>query len=215
MADNGVPPVHRHPSLRPLTMRFAPTSLSLLLSVLVAGSLPGQGAMRVAPSGRGVTEVTITFVDSAARAAAQPSKIRIDYGQPNLRGRKLLTDSLVPYDKAWRTGANGATMLTTDLDVVIGGSTIPKGTYVIQTLPSRAGWKLLIQKDIGQSPMQAAMTYNPANDIARIDLRQTALSSPLETLTMWLVPSREPGTPHGQLILAWGTISLATDWRLK
>lgn len=185
------------------------------LSLTATPCLLAQGPMRVAPSGRGTSDVTITFVDSVARAAAKPSKIRIDYGQPNLRGRKLLTDSLVPYDKAWRTGANGATMLTTDLDLVIGGSAIPKGTYVIQTMPTRTGWKLLIQKDVGASPMQAAMTYNPANDVARVDLRQTTLAVPLETLTMWVVPSRDPGPPHGQLILAWGTVSLATDWALK
>lgn len=196
-------------------MRYSATLFTVALATTLSASLAAQGPMRVAPSGRGTSEVSLTFVDSAARAAAKPAIIRIDYGQPNLRGRKLLTDSLVPYDKAWRTGANGATMLTTDVDLVVGGSTVRKGTYVIQTLPSRAGWKLLIQKDMGQSPMAAAMVYNPANDIARVDLRQTTLPSSLETLTMWLIPSREPGSPHGQLIIAWGTMSLATDWSMK
>ncbi len=187
----------------------------LACSALLASSLPAQAPMRVAPSGRALTEVTLTLVDSAARAAAKPSVIRIDYGQPHLRGRKLLTDSLIPYDKPWRTGANDATMITTDVDLVIGGANLPKGKYVIQTLPSRTGWKLLIQKDAAQSPMAAAMAYNPANDVARIDLRQTTLQAPVESLTMWLIPSREPGTPRGQLVLAWGTIGLATDWSVK
>ncbi len=127
----------------------------------------------------------------------------------------MLTDSLVPYDKAWRTGANGATMLTTDVDLVVGGASVPKGTYVVQTMPSRAGWKLLIQKNMGQSPMAAAMSYNPANDIARVDLRQATLPGPIESLTMWLVPSTQPGLPHGELRLASGTIALATDGSLK
>ncbi len=196
-------------------MRYHAIVFSVSLALTMPGFVVAQSPMRVAPSGRGTTELTLTLVDSAARAAAQPSKIRIDYGQPNLRGRKLLTDSLVPYDKAWRTGANGATMLTTDVDLVIGGSSVPRGTYVIQTMPTRAGWKLLIQKDMGQSPMAAAMSYNPANDLARVDLRETKLASPVETLSMWLIPSREPGTPRGQLVIAWGTVSLATDWTLK
>lgn len=189
--------------------------LALSLLVIGATALPAQGAMRAAPSGRATTEVTLTFVDSAARAAAQPAKIRIDYGQPHLRGRRLLTDSLVPYDKAWRTGANGATMLTTDVDLNIGGASVPKGTYVLQTMPSRAGWKLLIQRDMGQSPMMAAMAYDPANDVARVDLRQTTLTAPLESLTIWLIPSTQPGSPRGELRLAWGTIALATDWSMK
>ena len=196
-------------------MRYRHTLLAFAVVVAAASSASAQKPMRAAPSGRGTTEVTITFVDSVARAAAQPSKIRIDYGQPNLRGRALLTDSLVPYDKAWRTGANGATMLTTDLDLVVGGQSVPKGTYVLQSLPSRTGWKLLIQKEVGQSPMAAAMTYNPANDVARVDLKQSVMASPLETLTFWLVPSRQPGTPRGDLILAWGNIRLATEWSIK
>ena len=169
--------------------------------------------MRVTPSGRATTEVTLTLVDSVARAATKPSTIRIDYGQPHLRGRALNTDSLVPYDKPWRTGANGATMLTTTVDLVIGGASVPKGTYVIQTLPSRTGWKLLIQKDMSQSPMAAAMAYKPENDVARIDLRQSTLATPLESLTMWLIPT--PGTSRGEFRMAWGAVAFATDWSVK
>lgn len=171
--------------------------------------------MRVAPSGRATAEVTLTLVDSVARAAAKPSMIRIDYGQPHLRGRKLLTDSLIPYDKPWRTGANAPTTLTTDVDLVIGGKSLPKGTYVLQTLPTRAGWKLLVQKPVELPPGTDAPPYDPAKDLARIDLRQSALPNPLESLTMWLIPSRQPGAPRGELILAWGNISLATDWSVK
>lgn len=198
-----------------LPMRQSTALTVLALSLTSATLLPGQGPFRVAPSGRGTTEVTLTLVDSAARAASQPSKIRIDYGQPVLRGRRLLTDSLVPYDKAWRTGANGASMFTTDVDLTVGGMSVPKGTYVLQSMPSRTGWKLLIQKDVGQSPMAAAMTYKPENDVARIDMRVAETMSPLESLTMWLIPSNQPGTPHGELRIAWGTIVLSTDWMLR
>lgn len=199
----------------PTLMRFHREVLALTILVGGAMTLPAQGPMRVAPSGRATTEVVLTFADSAARAAAEPATIRIDYGQPHLRGRPLNTDSLIPYDKPWRTGANAASTLATDVDLIIGGASVPKGTYVLQTLPSRAGWKLLIQKDAGQSPMAAAMSYDPANDVARIDLRQTTLPSPLESLSIWLIPSREPGPAQGELRLAWGTVSLAADWSVK
>jgi hypothetical protein len=129
---------------------------ALALTATVATSLQAQGAMQPAPSGRATTEVVLTLVDSVARAAAQPSRIRIDHGQPHLRGRRLLTDSLVPYDKPWRTGANDATTLTTDVDLTIGGADVPKGTYVLQTLPSRSGWKLLIQERPAPTPAGGA-----------------------------------------------------------
>jgi hypothetical protein len=205
-------------------MRHHSAPLALALFATVATSLPAQGAMRAAPSGRATTEVTLTLVDSVARAAAQPAKIRIDYGQPHLRGRSLHTDSLVPYDKPWRTGANSPTTLTTDVDIVLGGATVPKGSYVLQTLPSRAGWKLLIQKHVEPqtstaaspaAPPQAEPAYDPANDVARVDLRRTTLPAPLESLSMWLIPSTQAGPPRGELRLAWGTVVLATDWSVK
>ncbi len=171
--------------------------------------------MNVAPSGRGTTEVTLVLADSAARAAATPSKIKIDFGQPHLRGRSILTDSLVPYDQRWRTGANNATTLTTDVDLVLGGATIPKGSYVLETLPSRSGWKLIVRKEVVVPDGAQAPPYDPANDVARVDLRQTTLGAPLESLTFWLIPSRESGNPQGELVLSWGAMSLSTTWAVK
>ena len=151
---------------------------------------------------------------AAAQAAAPAAKaqiIRLDYGQPHLRGRALHSDSLVPYDKPWRTGAGGSTTLTSDVDLVLGGAALPKGTYVLYTLPGRAGWKLLVQRSVGQSAMQ----YTAANDVVRVDLHPTVLPAPLESFTMWLVPSLEPGPARGELRLAWGTELLTTEWSIK
>jgi hypothetical protein len=196
-------------------MRISHLLVSLGLSVTIVSSVAAQGPMRVVPSGRGTTEVSIQPVDSAARANSTPSTIRIDYGQPHLRGRKLLTDSLIPYDTPWRTGANAPTTLTTDVDLVVGGKTLPKGKYVLQTLPSRNGWKLLVQNEVNLPPGAPAPPYDPSKDIAQIDLRQTTLATPLESLTIWLIPTIGPGNPKGELVLAWGNFSLATTWSMK
>jgi len=196
-------------------MRLRHAILTLSLLVMGATTLPAQARMAVAPSGRATTEVVLTFVDSVARAAAQPAKIRIDYGQPHLRGRRLFTDSLLPYDQVWRTGANVVTTLTTDVDLIIGGANVPKGTYTIQTIPGRSGWKLMLQKPNGQLALVAAASYDAANDVARVDLRQTTLATPLESFTIWLIPSTQPGGARGELRLAWGTVSLSTDWSVR
>jgi len=137
--------------------------------------------------------------------------IRVDYGQPHLRGRAVNTDSLVPLDKPWRTGANSATILTTDVDLMIGGASIPKGSYVLYTIPGRSAWKLIIQRNVGQQVMQ----YSDSNDAGRIDLRHTTLQSPVESFTMWLIPSSAPGPARGELRFAWGTAQLSTDWSVK
>ena len=195
-------------------MHYRSSLFALALVAVASSSAQAQRPMSAQPSGRATTEIVLTLVDSAARAAAQPSIVRIDYGQPHLRGRALHTETLVPYDKVWRLGANNATTLKTDVDLVMGGAEIPKGSYVLQAIPSRAGWKLLVQRDTA-SPMAAAMATRPAGDVAQIDLRVSTLPAPLESLTMWLIPSTAAGNARGELRLAWGTTMLTTDWSVK
>lgn len=196
-------------------MRLQHQLLALALLAGSAAALPAQSMLRAAPSGRATAEVTLTYPRDSAPPGAQPVTIRLDYGQPHLRGRALNSDSLVPYDRPWRTGANAPTTLATGADLVIGGQPVSKGTYVVWTLPTRAGWKLIVQRSDTPGAMQTAMRYDPANDVARIDLRQQALATALESLTMWLIPSRAPDAARGELRLAWGTTMLVTDWAVR
>lgn len=181
-----------------------------VLATLTTTVLPAQANLRVAPSGRATTEVTLAYPEGQAPAGAGPMRIRIDYGQPHLRGRPLHTDSLVPYDRAWRTGANAATRLTTDVDLTIGGANIPKGTYVLYTLPSRGEWKLIIQRSGSQTA-----EYDAALNFATVPLRTNQVSAPLESFTVWLIPSAAPGAARGELRMQWGTSSVSTDWSVR
>jgi hypothetical protein len=194
------------------------STLALALSLTISGTLRAQPGLRPAPSGRATSVVTLTVpreqpapgTQPAATPSEPPITIALDYGQPHLRGRTLHTDSLVPYDKPWRTGANDPTTLTTGVDLVVGNATIPAGKYVLYTVPSRGDWKLIIQKPAGQTA-----EYNPAHDVARVDLRRRALAEPTESLTMWLVPSTAPGKAQGELRIAWGSSLLSTTWSVK
>lgn len=198
---------------------FPRTALGVTAFALAAFApalVEAQGTMTVQPSGRATTEVVLTPAEKAeGGAAAKPAVIRIDYGQPHLRGRTLHTGDLVPYDEPWRLGANAATKLTTDVDLMIGNARIPKGTYVLRALPSKTAWKLLVEKDQGQSPMGQAPTDKPAEEVARIDLKHSTAQAPLESFTMWLIPSNKPGAAHGELRFAWGTNMLSTTWATK
>ena len=216
-----------------------------VLGLLLVASNRGnaQTFLRPGPSGRGTSEVTLSYprpatampapatsapaatqaaaptstmagmagMGGTAPAAAKPLGIRLDYGQPHLRGRTLHTDSLLPYDKPWRLGANGVTTLSTDVDLVLGGASIGKGTYVLYTVPSRSTWKLVVQRNVGQS----AMVYADSNDVARVGLQHTTLANSIESLTMWLIPSLEPGPAKGELRFAWGTDQLTVPWSVK
>ena len=195
-------------------MRYRTTFPAFLFLIVSASPAAAQVAVRAAPSTRASAEVTFALVDSAARVNSNPAMIRLDYGQPHLRGRAIHTDSLVPYDKPWRTGANNATTLDTDLDLVIGGKAVPRGKYIIETLPSRSGWKLLLIKE--DAPAPATDTpYNPASYFAVIDLRGSTVAAPVESLTMALIPARGEGAPRGELRISWGMTSQSVEWMVK
>ena len=184
------------------------TTLALSATALHAQTAP----LRAAPSGRATSEVTLIPAQGQPAAGAPATVIRVDYGQPHLRGRALHTDSLVPYDQPWRTGANAPTTLRTDVPLTLGGAAIAPGTYVLFTLPTRAGWKLIVQRSADPT---VATPYDAANDVARVDLRRRPLATPLESLTMWLVPSNQPGAARGELRLAWGAEELSVDWSVR
>ena len=190
-------------------MRSAPTFV-IALSLLSSGTLAAQQDLRPAPSGRATSVVSLSIPRPEGAAEAPPTTppvtIVLDYGQPHLRGRKLHTDSLVP----WRTGANDATTLTTGVDLVLGGTTLPAGKYVLYTIPTRGDWKLIIQKSAGQTA-----EYKPELDVARVDLKRRQITDPVESLTMWLIPSTAPGKAQGELRLAWGTSMVSTTWSVK
>ena len=195
-------------------MRYRTAFPACLFLIASAATAAAQDVVRAAPSTRASAEVTFTLVDSAARVNSNPAMIRLDYGQPHLRGRAIHTDSLVPYDKPWRTGANNATTLDTDLDLVIGGKAVPSGKYVIETLPSRSGWKLLLIKEDAPAPAPDT-PYNPASYFAVIDLRGSTVAAPVESLTMALIPARGEGAAHGELRISWGMTSQSVEWMVK
>ena len=95
-------------------------SLSCTL-VLTAASF-AQGAKPVASPPETVT------------ASLNGHTVTISYGAPSMRGRKIMGE-VVPYDKVWRTGANDATSLTTDVALKVGGTMVPAGSYTIYTGP--------------------------------------------------------------------------------
>ncbi|WP_396206413.1 DUF2911 domain-containing protein [Gemmatimonas sp.] len=197
--------------------RFASIAVVALTSCALSTTMQAQaGARRAAPSTRAITEMSLTFADTAAqRAAGKPAIVRIDYGQPHLRGRMLLTDSLVPMGKVWRLGANAATLFTTDVDLTLGGKAVAKGRYVAQLLPERSGWTLILQQETTGAAQVNVAAYDAAKDYARIPLTATTLSTAQESLAITLVPSTAPGAQKGELVIAWGTVHLKADWVVR
>jgi hypothetical protein len=99
------------------------------------------------------------------------NSITVDYSSPKVKGRKIF-GGLVPYGKAWRTGANEATTFVTSGIIIIGGKTIPAGNYTIYTIPEENKWTLVVSKKTGEWGTE---TPTSADDVARFDMKVSKL----------------------------------------
>jgi hypothetical protein len=106
--------------------------------------------------------------------------VKIDYSSPRMKGRKIFGD-LVPYGQVWRAGANESTTFVTDTDLNVGGTAVPAGSYTIFAVPNADKWQLVISKKTGE---WGTAYPGPSNDLARIDMKVSKLSSPMENFTI-------------------------------
>jgi len=123
--------------------------------------------------------------------------VSIDYGSPRAKGRKIYGE-LVPFGQVWRTGANEATTLVTPVDLTIGGTTVPAGSFTIFTVPNKDKWTLVISKKTGEWGTDYP---GPSNDLARVDMKASTLPAPVENFTI----SFEKAGSGANLNIDWET----------
>ncbi|SFR84281.1 DUF2911 domain-containing protein [Maribacter stanieri] len=109
------------------------------------------------------------------------TEVSIDYSRPSMRGRKVF-GNLVPFDKLWRTGANGYTLVTFDTDVTIAGKDVKAGTYSIFTKPGASKWEVYIYTDIvgGGTPSN----WDDSKVVAQLSATVHNIEMPVETFTI-------------------------------
>lgn len=160
-----------------------PSLLTLGLAAALISSVNGQ---RVSPH-------------EQVSATVGGKKITIDYGRPSLKGRKAVGGQLVPHGQVWRTGADEATVLTTEAALVIGSLKVPAGTYALFTLPTEKDWTLIVSKNAKQ---WGAFKYQQSEDLGRAPMKVRKLSAPVEQFTMAIEPA---GGKKAVLKLSWET----------
>jgi hypothetical protein len=151
-----------------MRQKYLAIGVSLVLLTMTALAQQPQEDKSKRPSPPGTAEVTL-----------KGKKITIDYSRPFLKGRHV-GQELAPYGKVWRTGANEATTLTTEIGLDIGGVKVPAGKYTLWTVPSEGTWKLIINKQTGQW----GTNYDESQDLARVDMQKASLPQPVEQFTI-------------------------------
>jgi hypothetical protein len=165
--------------------------------------------LSAAPSTRATATLSLSFPRVPGQPAAKPLTVVIDYGQPHARGRAVPTELATP-GTIWRTGANTSTTLTTEANLVIGGTPVPAGAYSLYTIREGDRYLLIINRNTGQWGTE----YDQTKDLARVPLRATTNAEVRESLQIAMVPAAEPPA-KGVLTIAWGKLELSTDWSLR
>lgn len=123
-------------------------------------------------------------------------KVSITYGRPYKKGRQIF-GGLEPYGKVWRTGADEATTLTTEGDMMIGSLHVVAGTYSLFTIPEQNKWTLVLNKTAKQ---WGAFKYDQAQDYGRTEMKLTKSPSVVEQLTIDIA---KKGRDEGELKIMW------------
>ncbi|MDZ7767435.1 MAG: DUF2911 domain-containing protein [Melioribacteraceae bacterium] len=95
------------------------------------------------------------------------TEVSITYSRPGVKERDIW-GGLVPYNQVWRTGANEATTIEFNNDVVINGNEVPKGKYGLFTIPGENKWTIILNKVWDQ---WGAFNYNAEEDFLRFNAK--------------------------------------------
>lgn len=138
--------------------------------------------------------------------------ITIKYSAPSLRGRKMFGPegriSKDPTYPVWRAGADSATALHTDADLVVNGLNIPKGDYTIFILENVMPWQLIVNKQTGQW----GLSYDAKQDLGRVPMTIAKPSAPIETMKIALSAA---GGNKGKLQIEWENVIASVPFTVK
>jgi hypothetical protein len=166
---------------------IAPLALCVALLAPVADAQQRDGTLpRLSPNASTSFTVGVT-------------NISVIYGAPSVRDRTIFGD-LVPYGEVWRTGANEATAVTFSTDVIVGGQSLPAGTYGLFTVPGEDAWEVVFNL----APEQwGAYQYTDERDALRVSVTPERTDH-RETLTFAFENYTSGGERDGvDLVLYW------------
>lgn len=183
--------------MRPI--RSIATASLLALGALAAGAAPAlaQHTVQTKVGGGGSPHVVSTWDVHGANIA-------ITYGRPSLKGRAEAT--MMPAGKVWRTGADEATVISTDRSLTFGKVALLPGKYTINTEPGADGWQLIFGK-LGKDG-QWGIPYQPALELGRTPMTVTHHSAPTEQLTIGIDSTPTGGVLH----VDWGTTTASAPF---
>jgi hypothetical protein len=178
-------------------MRFGKGLTGLVLGALVfaaGASVMAQKVTKTTPGKGGSPHETVEYTIDGA-------KLTLVYGRPFIKGREF--GAVAPDGKAYRMGADEATILTTDKNLMFGSTMVPPGSYSLYAMPSGGAYKLIINKQTGQWGTE----YDEKQDLVRVDMKKET-TKPNEQFTISFEDTKEGGLLTAQ----WGATKLSAPF---
>jgi hypothetical protein len=178
-------------------MRFGKAMTGLALGALVfaaSASVMAQKVTDTKPGKGGSPHETVEFTVDGA-------KLTLVYGRPHIKERAL--SAVAPDGKAYRMGADEATTLTTDKNLMFGSTMVPPGSYTLYAMPKGGSYQLIINKQTGQW----GTDYDEKQDLVRVPLK-VERTKPNQMFTINFEDTKEGGLLTAQ----WGTDKLSTPF---
>ncbi len=116
------------------------------------------------------------------------ANVVVAYSRPLKRGR-VIFGNIVPWNQVWRTGANAATVFSTDKDLTFGSTVVPAGKYTLWTVPTPTGAKLIFNSET----VQWGTDYHADKDFVRVDLAGRQINPPVEQFVIGVAPRGQGG----------------------
>ena len=91
------------------------------------------------------------------------SGVEVSYHRPGVKGRQIW-GALVPYGEVWRAGANENTTISFSTPAIVGGKTLPAGTYGLHMIPAKGDWTIILSKN---STSWGSYFYKESEDAIR------------------------------------------------
>ncbi len=174
------------------------TAIAVCALALLAAPAAAQQTKEIHPGKGGSPHVRTTWMIDGATIA-------IEYGRPSMKGRAA--DVLMPPGKPWRTGADEATIITTDKVLTFGQVKLEPGTYTINTQPG-AEWQIIFGK-LGK-PGQWGIPYQAPLEIGRAPMTGGTTKAPVEQLTISIDDTAAGAT----LRIEWGPTSATVPFKV-
>ncbi len=131
---------------------------------------------------------------------------KVCYSRPSARGRTIF-GGLLPYGKAWRTGANEPTVLHLPFAARVAGVPLDSGRYVLLTVPRPEDWIIVINGTEGDDP---AEMFRNMHQIGHGIVASEPLDDYVETFTM----RGTTGRTTADLILEWERVRVRIPFRI-